>query len=627
MLLQVSAASFGYDDKLILDGLDLTVEEGDRIGLVGSNGAGKTTLLKLMLGVLSPTSGEVFCKRRLTVGYLAQNSGLESEKDVFSEMKSVFEETERAIDRQREIEKQLSVASIESAEYRRLSAEYNALTSVIDAKDGYHADVRIKTVLGGMGFHGRYDQIVGTMSGGEKTRLALAKLLLENPELLILDEPTNHLDFQTLAFLEEYLSSFQGALVIVSHDRYFLDKMVTRIWDCENGTVYPYRGNYSKYKITKAERLKNAVKEYEKQREKIAAMQDYAARNIVRATTSKSAKSRLHQLEHITPLEKPITYVKPPQFRFETDAEAAKVVLSVAEYPLCVGEKTLCKSVDLEIQRGERVALIGANGTGKSTLMRALRQNADTRIRFGKYVKVGYYDQENLNLDFSNTVLDELWGKFHLRSQTEIRAILARMLLGEEDMQKQVGMLSGGERAKLGFALVMAERGNVLLLDEPTNHLDLAAREALEDALKTFEGTVLFVSHDRYFLNAIATRTVELTADGLLSYGGNYDAYLKARADEKQTVVHAPAQPKQAQKGGYRSAKERAAEVKRKQDLQRVEKEISELEAEQVSLNETISTPEIASDFTRLSEYLAKLETLRANLEEKYALWETLAEE
>ena len=270
MLLQVSAAAFGYDDKLILDGLDLTVEEGDRIGLVGANGAGKTTLLKLLLCKLSPTSGEVFCKRRLTVGYLAQNSGLESDKDVFSEMKSVFAETERAIERQREIERELSVCDAQSAEYRRLSAEYAALTSVIDAKDGYHADVRIKTVLGGMGFHGRCDQIIGTMSGGEKTRLALARLLLENPELLILDEPTNHLDFQTLGFLEEYLQSFRGALVIVSHDRYFLDKMVTRIWDCENGTVYPYRGNYSKYKITKAERLKNAVKEYEKQREKIA---------------------------------------------------------------------------------------------------------------------------------------------------------------------------------------------------------------------------------------------------------------------------------------------------------------------------------------------------------------------
>ena len=635
MLIRISDVTFGYEAKNILTGVSANVEEGDRIGLVGVNGAGKTTLLKLITKELLPDSGEISIKSGLSVGYLRQNAALNSEKTVFEEMMDVFAPATRAIAEMREIETRLAEVAENSVQYRELSARYAYLRDFVQAKDGYMAEIKVKTMLSGMNLAAFSERVVSTLSGGERTRLSLSKLLLSKPDLLILDEPTNHLDLPTLAFLEEFLGGYKGAILVVSHDRYFLDKITNRIFELSDGELFPFPGNYTKYKLLKAERDLSASREYEKQQEQMRKMKEYAEKNIVRATTSKSAKSRLHQLENFEILEKPKEEKRPPVFRFTFHTESMKQVFTAVNYDLSVEGKHLSGPFSFEIKRGDRVAIIGKNGTGKSTLIKRMVAGDIPR---GGGVTVGYFDQENSDLNPNATVLDELWGKNHLFSATEVRNILGRMLFSDDDVEKKVSALSGGERAKLEFALVQARHANTLLLDEPTNHLDLASREALEKAVKEFTGTAVFVSHDRYFINAVATRVFLLTENSLTEYTGGYDDYLTQVAEEKKKAEENEANSIAANAAiakkplserkfeAFRSKKDRAEEAKVKARIKEVEAAISALEQEETALGAEISTPEVASDYALLEQKCNRLNAISAETDRLMTEWETLLE-
>ena len=629
MLLTLENVAFGYDDKRILENISFTVNEGERIGFIGQNGEGKTTLIRLMLGQLSQDEGSIYRKSGLKCGYLAQTGGYESENTVYEEMRGVFSDVFGAMEKLRDTEKALARAEYGSGEYRDLSAKYEQLDKRIAAADGYNADVKIKTVLNGMGFEKSYDQVISTMSGGEKTRLKLCRLLLEEPEILFLDEPTNHLDVPTLFWLENYLASYKGAIFTVSHDRYFLDRVVQKIFELENRRVNVFRGNYSKYKVLKAEKVLTAEREYEKQQEEIAALKDYVARNIVRATTAKSAQSRVKKLENMELLEKPLPPPRPPVFRFAFGEKSEEAALGVEGLTLSAGGKTLAEGVSFAMRRGEKAAIVGENGTGKSTLIRALVKKSDPAVRWGRFVKMGYYDQENADLDPEETVLGALWHKHTGWTQTEARSALARAKLTAEDIEKKVKSLSGGERAKLSLVLLEAEGANFLVLDEPTNHLDLLAREALEDALKQYEGTLLFVSHDRYFIQNIASKIIEIADKKLTVYPCGYDDFnaLKKQAAAKAQAA-SPAEDANrrasAQTASYRSKAERAEDAKRKQLAKQTEKDISDTEAEIAALQEEIARPEVAADYKLLGEKCALLDALNERLERLYAEYEKL---
>ena len=627
MLIQLENVTFGYDDKPILENVSLTLSEGERAGFIGPNGEGKTTLIRLLSGALAPDAGRVLKKSGLRLGLFEQNGGLESERTVLDEMKSVFADVYAAFGKLRETEEALAHA--DETAYRALSQQHEKLEKRIAAADGYNIDVRIRTVLNGMGFEGCYGRVVSTMSGGEKTRLKLCRLLLEEPELLLLDEPTNHLDADTLFWLEDYLKGYRGAVFAVSHDRWFLDALMGKIYELERGRVHMYRGNYSKYKILKAERVLAEERAYEKQQKEIAELKDYVARNIVRATTASSAQSRVKKLENMELLEKPLPPPAPPMFRFATDAESEERTLEVRHLRLFAGERELFGDVEFTLRRGEKVALLGENGAGKSTLARALADGRDPAVRWGRFVKLGYYDQENAALDPDETVLGALWNKHRGMSQTQARALLAQAKLGEEDVDKKVRSLSGGERAKLALVLLEAERANVLILDEPTNHLDLQAREALETALKAFRGTLLFVSHDRYFTAALAEKVLDAADGRITPYPCGYAEYAeqkKRAAQQAAAAANAKKAEERAKQGAaaHRTKAERAEEAKRKQRVKELETRIAALEAEEAALQAAIADPAVAADYKALGDACARLETLHAALDSLYADYEKL---
>ena len=627
MLISAENLSFGFAGAPLLENISFTLSEGDRVGLIGPNGEGKTTLIRLILSELEPESGALFKKNGCRIGYLAQTGGYDSENTAFEEMRSVFREDIRAIDALRETEAKIARAEEGSAEYRALSARYDALTKQIAARDSYHYEIKIRTVLNGMGFSDSFSQPVSTMSGGEKTRLKLCRLLLEEPELLILDEPTNHLDIKTLFWLEDYLASFKGAILTVSHDRYFLDRLVREIYELERGTLSVFKGNYTKYKLLKAEKNTRILKEYEKQQEEIAHLQDYVDKNLVRATTAKSALSRVKKLEKMERIERPPLPPSPPRFSFSYAEKPYEKVLEVSALRLAAGEKVLLENASFALTRGEKCAVVGDNGTGKSTLVKEIVKNKNPTVKIGRFVKVAYYDQENANLNPENTVLGELWERHVLWDQTKVRNILAQAKLDAGDMDKKVRMLSGGERAKLALAVFECENGNFLILDEPTNHLDLPARESLEDALKAFDGTILFVSHDRYFIQALAGKIVELSDGKAVEFKGTYDEYnafkaaLKDGGERPAPQKAAEAKPKES---GYRTKEERAAETKKRLRVKQIEEEISALETEEAEINSQLALPEIAGNYELLKEKCARLEEVKNLLDGLYEEYETL---
>lgn len=627
MLVSFDKVQFGFCGETLIESASFLLSEKERIGLIGGNGEGKTTLIRLILGELDAESGEIFRKSGMRVGYLAQNGGYDSSNTVFEEMREIFAEDIRAVDALRAVERELSITQENSPKYRELCAKYEHLNKKIDARDSYHFEVKIRTVLNGMGFGEVYNQRISTMSGGEKTRLKLCRLLLEEPELLILDEPTNHLDMKTLFWLEDYLSTFKGAILVVSHDRYFLDRTVQIVYELENKKLSVFKGNYTKYKQLKAEKTARLLKEYEKQREERAHMQDYVNRNLVRASTTKMAQSRRKALEKMELIEKPPLPPTPPRFSFPYAEKSYERVLEVEKLRLTAGEKVLVNDVSFTLTRGEKCAVVGDNGTGKSTLIKELVKNKNQAIRFGRFVKIACYDQENANLNPENTVLAELWERHPLWEQTKVRSVLASAGLFAEDMDKKVRMLSGGERAKLALAVFECENANTLFLDEPTNHLDLSARESLEGALKAFDGTLVFVSHDRYFIRALAGKILELENEKATCFTGTYDEYTAYKTELKPSIsaiTREPAPVKEQKQSGYRTKEERAKDAQRQTRIKKIETEISALEEEESQINNSLSDPEVTGNFPLLRKKCDRLEQIKTALDTLYQEYEQL---
>ena len=625
MILQMKAAEFRYADNVIFSNVNLDINEGDTIGLVGANGAGKSTLLGCICGELSLFQGAVIRKNGLTIGYLKQNCDFVSSNTLYGEMMSVFAYQTQLIEQINDVANKMATCPFDSDEYHKLSTRYHNLTLEADANNAYSVEVKVKTVLNGMGMMRFADRVVSTLSGGEKTKAALCKLLLQRPELMILDEPTNHLDYKTIDWLENFLTNAKCTLIVVSHDRYFLDKICTSIWDVQHKKVTPYKGNYTKYRVLKAERIENQTRAYEKQQKEIEKLTDYIARNKVRASTADMAKSREKMLERMDVINAPQADERPPRFNFTYSNDPSEFPLTIQNFTFGYDEKALLNNVNLQIRRGQKVALLGLNGTGKSTLIRRIAsQNPYDlgKIVFGKNVRFGFYDQENVNLDGNLRVLDQLWFDNTRMSQTDVRSLLAQVTLGADDVYKLVKELSGGERAKLGLAMLMAKDNNLLLLDEPTNHLDLPSREALEDALKTYTGTLLVVSHDRYFVNSVATTIVELENKQLNVYPGNYDNFL---ASKQQVVADTPKSAKPT--SAYRSPKQRAEQTNRAKRLKELENLITKLETDIESLQTQMALPEIASDFAKLSVVMQQLDDTNAQLEQAFAEWEILSQE
>lgn len=627
--------SFGQDE--ILKNISLTINEKCRYGLIGVNGAGKSTILKIIMGTLNYDSGELTKKPDLKIGYLEQNNGLERENSIIDEMRKVFDDVFKAEQKMRRLEIQMAEFSDHTSnEYKRISSEYTRTQAYFDSRDGYNIDVKIKTILNGMGFGDKdLSTIISTLSGGEKTRLAIAKLLLEEPELLILDEPTNHLDFKTLKWLEEYLISYNGAILTVSHDRYFLDKIVTHIYEVERRKLFSYVGNYSKYLSQKAERRVREEKEYEMQQRQIAQLQTYVDKNMARASTSASAKSRLKTLESMEILERPDGELKSMRLRFEHTKEPYKDVLKVDSLDITVGEeqKLLCKNINLEVKRKEKIAIIGSNGIGKSSFLKIIQgiipyQNGT--VEWGKNVSISYYEQENLNLNQDKIALDELWDRFPEIPEAEIRRALGNVLLTKDDVYKPVKIISGGERAKLAFCIIMLEKANVLILDEPTNHLDLASKEVLEEALSNYEGTLIFVSHDRYLLNKVPDKIVEIKDSGLSIYNGNYDYYCEVLQREAQKEAEIAAQiaaskaienAKTQSENSYRSKEQRRLDAKRKNRIRELETLIESAEERLSELDIEMAQEEVFSDYKLMAEKCSEADDLRQNLELYYEEW------
>ncbi len=631
-----------FGEEQILRDVKMTIEEKGRYGLIGINGAGKSTLLKIITDELNFESGELIKKPGLTIGYLAQHSGLERDCTIIEEMHKVFADVLCAEEDMRRLELEMSqIEESDSDQYRRIAAKYAHKQAFFDSQDGYNIDVRIKTILNGMGFGDKdMDTVISTLSGGEKTRLAMAKLLLEEPELLILDEPTNHLDFKTLRWLEEYLVSYSGAILAVSHDRYFLDKIVTHIYEVERGRLYSYSGNYSKYVVQKAERRAREQKEYEMQQAEIAKMQDYIDRNMARASTSNSAKSRLKALEAMDILEKPDGDLRTMKLRFEHTSEPYKDVLKTQNLEIVVGDRqaTICENINLDIKRGEKIAIIGENGIGKSSFLKIIQgiiPQGGGSFEWGKNVSISYYEQENLNLNQDKIALDELWDRFPNIPEAEIRRVLGSVLLTQDDVYKPVRVISGGERAKLAFCIIMLEKSNVLILDEPTNHLDLASKEVLESAMSDFGGTIIFVSHDRYLLNKVPDKIVEITRSGAEVYNGNYDYYrdvlerrAKALIEQQSRLAFEKAQntKKSEGGGGFRSKEQRRADAQRKNRIRELERLIEDAEGKISVLEEEMTMPEVFSDYKLMAEKCSQADALRHDLDEYLEEW-TLLEE
>ena len=539
MLASLTNVNKFYNGNQVLKNVSLSIDESDRIGLVGNNGCGKSTLLKILTGSVEPDrftekDGVISMAAKTTVGYLEQMGGLNTENTVIDEMRSVFAPIHRAIDRLREIELEIEMGDNSAAD------EYQQLSSWVEANDGYNTDVKIRMVLNGMGFSGEeLERTVSGFSGGEKTRLCIARLLLEEPNLLILDEPTNHLDFKTIMWLEDYLRSYKGAVLIVSHDRYFLDRLCTSICEIERGVLTRYRGNYTAFVRQREENDARREKEYEIQQKQIAHMEEYVAKNLVRASTTKMAQSRRKQLEKIERVERPVHDTKHAKIRFTYAVEPPIDVLKVKGVDISVGEgaarKTLVDTLDFEVRRGEKVGIIGDNGIGKSTLLRIIQEQLPHKgiVRWNSNIKISYFEQESTNLNKELTVMEELHSRYPLMSDLEVRSLLAQVRLIGENVFKETGVISGGERAKLCFAIMMQEHGNVLILDEPTNHLDLSSKEAIEEALAEYTGTVIFVSHDRYLLSKIADRLIELTDGGYRLHNYGFNKYLDVLREEQ----------------------------------------------------------------------------------------------
>lgn len=639
MLISTNNLNKSFGENQILRDINMTIEDNTRYGLIGVNGAGKSTLLSILMGELDYDGGDIYKTSNLSIGYLKQNTGLDRNSTIIEEMRNVFSELLKIENSLRMLEEKMqSVLEHNSSEYKGLMSEYSKKQAYFESCDGYNIDVRIKTILNGMGFQDKdLDTQISTLSGGEKTRLAIASLLLQEPNLLILDEPTNHLDFKTLNWLENYLvESYKGSLLIVSHDRYFLDKTVDNMFELQHGKLESYSGNYSKYLVLREERRELQQKQYEAQQLEIAQTETYIEKNIARASTSASAKSRVKALENMEIIEKPDSDIKQIKLKFDIIKEPYKDVLIVDKLDVSVGDEliTLCSNINLHVRRGEKIALIGDNGIGKSSFLKTIQgiiPHKTGTVTWGKNTSISYYEQENLNLNPDNLAIDELWNRFPRIPEATIRKVLGSVRLTKEDVYKPVKVISGGERAKLAFCIIMLEKSNVILFDEPTNHLDLPSKEVLEQALTDYQGTLIFVTHDRYLLNKVPDRIAEMTKDGIIMYDGNFEYYKERKEwlknQNKAKAADASIEKKVASKssGGYRSKEQRRADAQRKQRISELEKLIAETEETISNLEKEMGSEEVFSDYQLMTEKTSLLDENTNNLEAYYSEWEELS--
>lgn len=612
-----------FSGELILEDISLKIENNDRIALIGANGCGKTTFLNIISRELGYDEGEIFYGST-SIGYLKQNTAIVSELTIYEEMCTVFTDL---LEEEKRLQSIYSEMSSETDEQRlkELNREYSRLQTDFEHKDGYNINVKIENVLNGMGFLKRdFNTKISVLSGGEKTRLALAKLLLTEPDMLILDEPTNHLDFNALNWLESYLSTYKGALLLVSHDRYFLDRTTNDTAEIYKGKLKRYKGSYSKFVELKKQQIQYLTKEYEKQQNEIASLTEYIEKNHARASTAKSARSRENALERMEIIENPKEYLKQIHLNFQYDIEPVSELLFSDISELYAGDKLLNKNITFNVRRGEKIAIVGGNGTGKTTFLKALigKSHYEGKVKWGRNAKISYFDQEAGDLKPNSSVMDEISRKYPGKNNFEIRSALGKLNLIDEDVHKNISFLSGGELAKVKFAIMELNRGNILILDEPTNHLDLSAKEVLDEALINFEGTIIAVSHDRYLLNRMPDAIYELTPDGFVKYPGKYDYYLEHKISDRK-----PAEKKEpaTKDSYYRSKKERAEMVKSAKALKKVEEEIENTEQKIAELEEEIASPEVASDYQLLNEKCELIQTLKDSLTNLYEEWESLS--
>ena len=631
IILQANKIERSFAGEVLFDNINLQVDERDRIALVGKNGAGKSTLLKILVGEEEPTSGEINKKKDISLSYLAQDSRFESENTIYDEMLHVFDDLRRTEKQLRQMELEMGEKSGEDLD--KLMSDYDRLSENFRQAGGFTYEADIRAILNGFKFdESMWYMKIAELSGGQNTRLALAKMLLEKPNLLVLDEPTNHLDIETIAWLENYLVNYSGALIIVSHDRYFLDKVATITLDLTKHSLDRYVGNYSRFVELKEQKLATEAKNYEKQQKEIAALEDFVNRNLVRASTTKRAQSRRKQLEKMERLDKPEAGKKSANMTFQSEKTSGNVVLTVENGAVGYDGEVLSQPINLDLRKMNAVAIVGPNGIGKSTFIKSIVEQIPFikgEKRFGANVEVGYYDQTQSKLTPSNTVLDELWNDFKLTPEVEIRNRLGAFLFSGDDVKKSVGMLSGGEKARLLLAKLSMENNNFLILDEPTNHLDIDSKEVLENALIDFDGTLLFVSHDRYFINRVATHVLELSEKGSTLYLGDYDYYVEKKAEVEMTQTEEVSTSNQAKEAssvnGYQAQKESQKEVRKlMRQIESLEAEIEELESQSQAISEQMLE---TNDAEKLMELQAELDKISHRQEEAMLEWEELSEQ
>ncbi|HEV0864863.1 TPA: ABC-F family ATP-binding cassette domain-containing protein [Streptococcus pneumoniae] len=631
IVLQANKIERSFAGEVLFDNINLQVDERDRIALVGKNGAGKSTLLKILVGEEEPTSGEINKKKDISLSYLAQDSRFESENTIYDEMLHVFNDLRRTERQLRQMELEMGEKSGEDLD--KLMSDYDRLSENFRQAGGFTYEADIRAILNGFKFdESMWQMKIAELSGGQNARLALAKMLLEKPNLLVLDEPTNHLDIETISWLENYLVNYSGALIIVSHDRYFLDKVATITLDLTKHSLDRYVGNYSRFVELKEQKLVTEAKNYEKQQKEIAALEDFVNRNLVRASTTKRAQSRRKQLEKMERLDKPEAGKKAANMTFQSEKTSGNVVLTVENTAIGYDGEVLSQPINLDLRKMNAVAIVGPNGIGKSTFIKSIVDQIPFikgEKRFGANVEVGYYDQTQSKLTPSNTVLDELWNDFKLTPEVEIRNRLGAFLFSGDDVKKSVGMLSGGEKARLLLAKLSMENNNFLILDEPTNHLDIDSKEVLENALIDFDGTLLFVSHDRYFINRVATHVLELSENGSTLYLGDYDYYVEKKATAEMSQTEEASTSNQAKEASpvndYQAQKESQKEVRKlMRQIESLEAEIEELESQSQAISEQMLE---TNDADKLMELQAELDKISHRQEEAMLEWEELSEQ
>ena len=634
ILLQTSKLTKLYSGTPILENVQFEVKKGERIAVVGRNGAGKSTLLKMIADEIDFDSGEIHKPQSVILGYFAQSSHVNSNDTIYNEMLSVFAETIKLKGQLEELSLKMAEEDPSSEQYLRIIEQYQNLNHRFELMSGYTYESEINNILNRFKFNEiGFDQKISNLSGGQKTRLALAKLLLQKPDVLILDEPTNHLDIDTIEWLEGYLKKYSGAVVIVSHDRYFIDQIATTVYEIEYRKCTKYKGNYSDYMDQKAVSYASLMKQYEKQQKEISKMEDFISRNIVRASTTKRAQSRRKLLDKMERIEIPKINDKSIGITFEIDRRSGNDVLKVEDLTVGYPDQIISDHLDFQINRLDRVALIGPNGIGKSTILKTVAGDLPKlggEVYYGKSLDMGYFDQEQANLTSNNTVLNEVWNYFPTRLEKDIRTLLGNFLFTGDDVFKTVNQLSGGEKVRLTLCKLMLQKNNFLLLDEPTNHLDIDSKEMLELSLEDYEGTVFFISHDRYFIDKIATRILEVTPHGVVSYLGNYSDYMEKKQQLAELEAAKLAEESNATTTNnvtdYQKQKEqRRLEQQRKRQLEDIESKIAAYEEELEYKKAELFQEEVYLDTKKSAQVQARIEELEELIMESMETWEELS--